>query len=215
MASAARVGVVAKGKAMTEPLVDGWPAFWFAPWRWAHADWRLRYGASAALFAGGTARQRLLLRGWIDTFQLGRQWAPPADLRWFEALAAPPAMMLDAAAVLGWIALVRAGGIKEASTPYERRLLCALRYRDVNCIDACLGPYGGAQWDATTCGLDLLLAMAEADWPDVAARVAMMRAPQPRPADASLIVRRLDAARCVTLWLAVLRWLRPPAGTGP
>lgn len=199
---------------MTKPLIDGWPAFWFAPWRWAHADWHQRYGASVARPAGGTAGQRLLFRGWIDTFQLGRQWMQPADLRWFNALAAPPDIMRDAAAVLGWVALVRAGAIKHAGTTAERLLLHALRYRQVNCIDARLSPRGGAQWDATACGLELLHAMAEADWPDVAARIAMMRATQSQPANACLVVERLDVARCVTLWLAVLRWLHSPhAGT--
>ncbi len=196
---------------MTGPFDDGWPAFWFAPWRWAHADWHQRYVPSAAIAsAGGMDGHRLLFRGWIDTFELGRDWAPPADVRWFDALGAPPEMMLDAAAVLGWVALVRAGGIREVGVHAERRLSRALRYREVNCVDARLVASGGAQWDATACGLDLLSAMAEASWPDMAARVAMMRAPQRGAADACLVVNRIDVALCVTLWLAILRWLRAP-----
>lgn len=195
---------------MTGPLHDGWPAFWFAPWRWAHADWHRRYGVPAALQPAGLAEQRLLFRGWIDTFALRHHWAPPTDNRWFEALAAPQGMMLDAAAILGWIGLVRAGGVKDMGSAADRRLSRALRYREVSCMDTCFVPSDSGRWDATASGLDVLLAMAEAGWPDVAGRIAMMRAPQRRMADACVVVERVDVALCVTIWLAVLRWLRAP-----
>jgi hypothetical protein len=194
---------------MSGPPDDGWPAFWCAPWRWAHADWLQRYGAPAAVPSAGVAGQRLLFRGWIDAFELGRCWSPPADIRWFEALAAPRAMMLDAAAVFGSIALVRAGGVvREVGRAAQRRSSIALRYREVRCIDAHLVRAGGAQWDAAVCGLSLLSAMAEAGWPDVAARIAMMRAPQRFATDAWVVIERIDVTLCVTLWLAVLRQLR-------
>lgn len=136
-------------------------------------------------------------------------------MRWFEAFAAPPPMMVEAAAVFGWIALVRAGGVQDVGRAAQPRLSIALRYRDVSCIDARLVPSGGAQWDATVCGLKVLSAMAEAAWPDVAARVAMMRAPQRLATDAWLVIERIDVTLCVTLWLAVLRRLRAlDANTG-
>ena len=201
---------------MTGPSNDEWPAFWFTPWRWAHADWRERYGASVAASSAGMPGQRLLFRGWIDAFGIGREWTPPADVRWFEALAVPRAMMLDAAAVLGWIVLVRAGVMPEAGTVADPRLSRALRYREVSCAEVRLVSSGSEPSDATSCGLELLLAMAKDAWPDVAARVAMLRAPpqpQPRASDVCLVVKGIDAARCMTLWLAVLRWLRAGAGT--
>jgi hypothetical protein len=215
MASAPLGDALARSEAMSGPPDDGWPAFWCSPWRWAHADWHRRYGASAAVPPAGVAGQRLLFRGWIDAFELGRCWSPPGDMRWFEAFAAPPPMMVEAAAVFGWIALVRAGGVQDVGRAAQPRLSIALRYRDVSCIDARLVPSGGAQWDATVCGLKVLSAMAEAAWPDVAARVAMMRAPQRLATDAWLVIERIDVTLCVTLWLAVLRRLRAlDANTG-
>lgn len=193
---------------MTDARHDAWPAFWFAPWRWAHADWSERYGVSISSAPAGVMGQRLLFRGWIGTFGLDRYWAPPADARWLDALAAPSAMMREAAAVLGWIAIARAQGARlpRAADP---TLLRALRYREVSCVDVSLVSSGSAQRDAAGCGLLVLRSMAEAAWPDVAARVAMM---QPPAADAGLVVKRVDVARCLTLWLAALRWLRADDG---
>lgn len=192
---------------MGSSMDDNWPAFWFEPWRWADPAWHRHYGAPANV----TDRhaQRLLFAGWLDAFGLSSSWAQPADKRWQQLLAVSPAALQDAAALMGWLAIVRApGGIAQTrGRGDDHRLARALRYRDVNCIDARFVAPAGRGADARACGIDLLQQMALADWREVAGRIAMMGSPRAPAASACVVFERIDVARCLSVWLAATRWL--------
>ncbi|CAN7413887.1 hypothetical protein LJR230_002532 [Trinickia sp. LjRoot230] len=192
---------------MGSSIDDNWPTFWLEPWRWADPAWHRQYG----VLANVTDRhaQRLLFAGWFDAFGLSSSWAQPADRRWQQLLAASPTALQDAAALMGWLAIVRApGGIAQTRGHRDdRRLARALRYRDVNCFDAQFAAPAGQCADARACGLDLLQRMALADWRDVAGRIAMMAPPRASAASACVAFERIDVARCLSVWLAATRWL--------
>jgi hypothetical protein len=199
-------------------MSDEWPRFWFEPWRWADPGWHRRYGVPLA--SPGLPAARLLCAGWTGAFGLEREWRPPADRRWLQLLGIAPLALRDLAAVLGWIAVLRApGGMAQVRGAERDPLLrCALRYRDVNCIEARIGGSRDAACDARESGLHLLRLAAEAQWPDIAPRLGMMRAPDAAHQECRLAIARIDAGLCVALGLAAARRLgatiASPAGVG-
>src|SRR6202158_2593839 len=156
---------------------DAWPRFWFEPWRWADPGWHRRYGVPLA--SPGLPAARLLCTGWTGAFGLEREWQRPADRLWLQLLGIAPLALRDLAAVLGWIAILRApGGMAHVRGAERDPLLrCALRYRDVNCTEARIGGSPDGGYVASESGLRMLRLAAEAHWPDIASRLAMMRAP--------------------------------------
>jgi hypothetical protein len=129
------------------------------------------------------------------------------DQRWLQLLGVAPVALRDLAAVLGWIAILRApGGMAHVRGAERDPLLrCAFRYRDVNCIEARIGQSRDVAYDARESGLHLLRLVAEAQWPDIAARLAMMRAPDAPHPECRLAIVRIDAGLCLTLGLAASR----------
>ena len=198
-------------------MSEEWPRFWFEPWRWADPGWHRRYGAPLA--PAHLPAARMLFGGWIGSFGLEREWRSPADRRWLQLLSLAPPALREAAAVLGWIAMLRAPGGMALLRGAERDplLRCALRYRDVNCVEAHIAESQGAAYDAHACGVYLLRSAAEAQWPDVARRLAMMLAPgAAHDGEAPLAIARIDVARSLTLGLAAARRLgvAPTVGAG-
>jgi hypothetical protein len=162
----------------------------------------------------------LLCAGWTGAFGLEREWRRPGDRRWLQLLGIAPLALRDLAAVLGWIAILRApGGMAHVRGAERDPLLqCALRYRDVNSVDACIAGSLDAACDARESGLHLLRLAAEAQWPDIAPRLAMMRAPDASHQGCRVAIARIDAGLCLTLGLAAARRLgatiASPAGAG-
>lgn len=200
----------AERAAMNEhpPEPSQWPAFWFEPWRWADAGWTAGYGATATV--AHLSARRLLLAGWSDAFGLAHCWNGPGDARWLQLLSAAPSVLRDAAAVLGWIVVVRSpGGMAHARDAMRDRFcMRALRYRDVDGFEARIAWGPGGAPEARECGLHLLRLMAESHWPDIAPRLAMMRGPGALSSVPQVTIRRIAVARCLALWLAVIRWLQ-------
>jgi hypothetical protein len=188
---------------------DEWPGFWFEPWRWADSGWFPRYGAP--FVPVGLDATRLAFGGWIGAFGLEREWRLPADRRWLQLLGVAPATLRELAAVLGWIAMLRApGGLALAharGADRDQLWRCAFRYRDVNWIEARIGESRDIAYDAHAHGLRFLRLAADTQWPDIARRLAMMLAPGAAHAEGPLTDTRIDAGRCLTLALAVARRL--------
>jgi hypothetical protein len=184
-----------------------WRDFWFEPWRWADPGWQRFYGASQLPVR--CEAERLAFAGWIDTFGLEREWRHPEDARWLQLCELEPEALRTLATVLGWIAILRApGGWPHAlGVKVDSVLRWAFLYRDVNWIEIRAVDPGMAAYDAQASGLQLLLAAAKSQWPDIGRRLAMMLAPTAIPGDGALNIVRIDGARCLTLSLAVARRL--------
>ena len=199
---------------------DDIPPFWYEPWRWAAPAWYGRYGAPRRHF--DCRAQRLVFSGWIECFDLPRQWRRPADQRWLPVVLASPERLQGLASVLGYIALFRAGVSPALAcrSPIDPWLTLALKFRDINCMRF----HGGVtRLDLSashTCGVGVLRAMAQRDWPDIDSRLAMLIPPpsfdrarhpteemQRRQAmqAQTLALESIDVGRCLSLCGAVTR----------
>jgi hypothetical protein len=170
-----------------------------------HPDWHRRYGEIQIPVHVSAAR--VLFGGWIGAFELEREWRSPVDPRWLQLVSLGPVALREAAAVLGWIAMLRQpGGIAQVrGAESDARVRCALRYRDVNCVQAHVGESRDA-YDVCANGLLLLHRAAQMQWPDIARRLAMMLAPASQEDhDAALTIARIDVARCLSVALAAVR----------
>ncbi|PTB17174.1 hypothetical protein C9I57_29310 [Trinickia symbiotica] len=170
-------------------MSNAWPRFWFEPWHWADHGWHLRYGVPVAPAAGSAAR--LVFGGWIGAFGLECEWRAPPDPRWLQLVSFSPALLRELASVLGWIAVLRASGgwrfARGGEGPLKRwpthhpLWQCALRYRDVNCLESrIVESPTTTTYDARTAGLRLLQRAAAMQWPDISGRLLMMRSPDER-----------------------------------
>jgi hypothetical protein len=198
---------------MDEAMSKAWHRFWFEPWHWADDTWHRRYGAPAPAPAPGHIEnpyaRRLLFGGWASAFDLPMQWSEPSDARWTHLLAIEPRMLREAAAMLGWVGMLRApGGVTLLHDAHDDRLLRrALRYRDINCIETTIDLHVRPALSPHACGLNMLRCMAETGWPEIASRIAMMLPPELPSSTCALHIHRIDVARCLTLWGAAARWL--------
>lgn len=191
---------------MSETMNEARLRFWLEPWHWADCAWHRQYGAPAC--AANVYAERLLFGGWAAAFGLQTLWKAPRDPRWTCLLSVAPQTLRDAAAMLGWVGIVRApgGAMLLRNVGHDRLLRRALRYRDVNCIEATIG-LEGHEPSPQAFGLRMLQRMAEADWPEVGPRIAMMLPPGAHSGRSALRVHHLAVARCLTIWIAAARWL--------
>ncbi len=202
---------------MAQAQADGIPPFWNEPWRWAAPAWHGRYGAPLRHIDGRA--ERLLYSGWIECFDLPRQWRPPADRRWLPVVQASPEVFRGVASVLGYIALLRAGvSVAHAClSSIDPWLAFALKYRDVNCTRANGGVTRLEFAASYGCGVGVLRAMARCDWPDVDSRLAMLVSPNPfdnashgneemqAMQEHALALEWIDVGRCLSVCGAVTR----------
>lgn len=193
---------------------DSPPLFWTESWRWAAPAWHSLYGAPARAFDCHEAR--LVYSAWVPSFGLSREWRPPADPRWLSLVQAPPAVLQGVAAVLGYIALLRAGmpSALLCGAPMNRWFAQALKYRQVNCMHSTGVARVDHPFDACEHGVQVLRLMARQDWPLVESRVAMLVAPKSSddrnrgrfPAETSVFgIERVDVGRCLSIGGAVVR----------
>jgi hypothetical protein len=196
---------------------DGIPPFWTEPWQWAAPAWRRLYGAPPREF--DRRAERLIFNGWFECFGLPRQWRAPADPRWMHVVRAPPNALRGIASVLGYVALLR-GGVSVAlacRSPTDPWLALALKFRAINCLRANGGVACRDLSASYACGVDVLRAMAQCDWPDVDTRLAMLVAPDrfhpmshenkkmQRMKDQPVALEWIDIGRCLSLCGSVTR----------
>ena len=202
---------------MMQAQADGIPSFWTEPWRWAAPEWYRQYGS--APHDCDRRAERLIFSGWIDCFHLPRQWYPPADPRWMSVVQASPDVFRGMASVLGYVALLRAGAsvAPACRAPIDPWLAIALKFRDINCM-RCNGTATRLCASASyACGVAVLRAMAQRDWPGIDKRLAMLVSPAPfdngpdghmemQPMqDPIVAVESIDTGRCLSLCGAVMR----------
>lgn len=199
---------------MTRAEADCAPPFWTEPWRWAAPAWHRRYGAPVRDLDCHEAR--LVYSAWADAFGLTQQWRAPRDPRWLSVVRASPAALRGVAATLGYIALLRerASSAIVRGEPIDRWFEFALKYREVNCLGVTGIATRGDLSEAEARGVRVLRCMAQRDWPQVSARIAMLTAPEPSHGrgDAGgssrapgFVLERIDVGRCLTISAAVAR----------